>query len=280
MLPKKHFSFRGKPRGIKPSMRDLNQNVMKKISRRNLMKMTVPTVACSLLGMPMVFSNERKPASTKRLKIIVVGAHPDDPETGCGGTMALLANEGHEVISAYLTRGEAGIKETSHKDAAKIRTDEALKGCAILKVTPKFFGQIDGNCEITKEHYETIYKFFKEEEPDIIFTHWPIDRHRDHRICSILVYDAWFRLKKKSVLYYFEVMSGRQSQHFAPTNFVDITPTIAQKHKACFIHKSQRIEEGYPEYHGKMEIFRGLENNTPYAEAFIRHIQSPGRINS
>lgn len=253
---------------------------MSKVSRRDIFKMAAPIVTCSLLGLPVINSaigeSDLKP--TRKLKIIIIGAHPDDPETGCGGIMARFANEGHDVVSAYLTRGEAGIRGKSHDEAATIRTAEALKACEILKARPKFLGQIDGNCEITKNHYKTIYNFFEEEKPDILFNHWPIDRHRDHRVCSLLVYDAWFSLGKKSVHYYYEVMSGRQSQNFSPTNYVDITQFIEQKHKASFIHKSQRIEEGYPEYHGQMERFRGLEFNTKYAEAFVRHAQSPDAI--
>lgn len=250
---------------------------MRKISRRNMLKIAGPTSLGSVLGLPLINPvakiNESK--SSKKLKVIVVGAHPDDPETGCGGTMALIANEGHEVISAYLTRGEAGISGKSHEEAATIRTAEALKACKILNAKAKFLGQIDGNCEVTKEHYETIYNFIKDENPDVIFNHWPIDGHRDHRICSLLVYDAWVRLGKKSVFYYYEVNLGQQTQNFVPTNYVDICSYIEQKHKACFIHKSQKIQDNYPGYHGKMEIFRGLEFNTNYAEAFISHIQSP-----
>jgi hypothetical protein len=54
---------------------------------------------------------------------------------------------------------------------------------------------------------------------------------------------------------------------------VDITPVIKQKHNACFVHKSQKIEEEYPLYHGRMELFRGMENSCEYAEAFVQHFQ-------
>ena len=250
------------------------------VSRRNVLKIAVPTAIGSLLGVPVLSSanQQKKTEPRQKLKIIVFGAHPDDPETGCGGTMALLANEGHEVISAYLTRGEAGIKGVSYDEAAKIRTAEALEACGILNAKPRFLGQIDGNCEVTKEHYKAIFDFFEEEKPDIVFNHWPIDRHRDHRACSILVYDAWYNLGQKSVMYYYEVMSGRQSQNFKPTDYVDITPVIDQKHKACYEHKSQEPEKWYQESHGQMEIFRGLEYRTQYAEAFVRHVQSPSSL--
>lgn len=175
----------------------------------------------------------------------------------------------------YLTRGEAGIKGLAHEEAAKIRMKEANEANIILKTKPIFFGQIDGDTEIIKEWYVKMINILKTESPDIVFTHWPIDTHRDHRICSMLVYDAWLNVGQKNALYYYEVMTGVQSQNFHPTNYVDITSVIETKWKSCFIHKSQKIEEMYADSHGNMEIFRGMEYNCKYAEAFVKHLQSP-----
>ena len=251
---------------------------MSKYTRRQFFTNTVPAAIGTTVGLTNISAvgNVASISPDRKMKIVIVGAHPDDPETTCGGVMALYSNLGHEVVSVYFTRGEAGIKGKSHEDSAKIRTAEALAACDILKVRPEFIGQIDGNCEITRERYYPLSDFFKKEEPDIIFTHWPVDSHRDHRICSILVYDAWLKLGRKSALYYCEAMTGVQSQNFYPTDYVNITSVIEQKHKACFVHASQKIEEIYQYDHGKMEIFRGMEFGCDYAEAFIRHIQSPG----
>jgi LmbE family N-acetylglucosaminyl deacetylase len=251
---------------------------MAKHTRRQFLTNTVPVTFGTAIGLTNASALENSTSTSfeKKLKIVVVGAHPDDPETMCGGVMSLYSNLGHEVVSAYLTRGEAGIEGKSYEESAKIRTAEALTACDILKVRPEFLGQIDGNCEITRERYSQIINFFKKEDPDIIFTHWPIDTHRDHRICSILVYDAWLILEHKSSFYYCEVMSGIQSQNFTPTDYIDITGVVNQKHNACFAHVSQKIEETYQDHHGKMEIFRGMEFGCDYAEAFIRHVRSPG----
>ena len=248
---------------------------MNNLSRRNVLKLS----GAAALGLT-VFPAEAKEnrASERKLKIVVVGAHPDDPETGCGGTMSLLATEGHEVVSAYLTRGEAGIHGKTYEEAARIRTNEALEACKIMKAKAVFLKQIDGSCEITAKRYTEMYDFLKAEKPDLVFTHWPIDQHRDHRICSVLVYDAWLNLKKEFELYYFEVESGGQTQNFPPTNFVDITPVIEMKHAACNCHVSQDMAHVYSEYHEQMEKFRGLQANCKYAEAFIRHNQSSLKI--
>jgi LmbE family N-acetylglucosaminyl deacetylase len=249
---------------------------MKSLSRRSVLKTMAATAGASLAGLPAFSRTEGKDAEGKdKLKIVVVGAHPDDPETICGGTMALFANSGHDVVSAYLTRGEAGIEGKSHEEAARIRTSESMEACRILKVRPEFLGQIDGSCEINEVQYDKVREFLEKENPDLVFTHWPVDTHRDHRVCSSLVLDAWYHLQRKFDLFYCEAMTGSQSQNFYPTDYVDITTVIKQKHDACFVHKSQGIEEEYPQYHGQMELFRGMEYNCRYAEAFVGHVQLP-----
>ncbi|GHT63476.1 LmbE family protein [Bacteroidia bacterium] len=242
---------------------------MKTISRREALKLS----GIGILGaaaMPL----SANVGNTAGKKVVVVGAHPDDPETGCGGTMILYAAAGYEVVSAYLTRGEAGIRGKSYDEAAAIRTQEAMNACKIMNARPAFIGQIDGNCEITPQRYTEMYDFLKKESPDIVITHWPIDRHRDHRICSVLVYDAWIKLARSFELYYFEVESGEQTQNFAPTDFVDISAVAEKKHAACFAHVSQNIEKVYAEYHTHMEKFRGMQANCQFAEGFVKHHQS------
>ncbi|MCF6332773.1 MAG: PIG-L family deacetylase [Draconibacterium sp.] len=238
----------------------------------------VPVGITALGLMPFSVGAKENEEQKKRLKIVVVGAHPDDPETGCGGTMLLYAREGHEVVSTYLTRGEAGIHGESYEEAALTRSNESVEACKILNARAEFLGQIDGSCEITKNRYVEMYDFLKEESPDIVFTHWPIDSHRDHRICSILVYDAWLNLNKRFELYYFEVETGGQTQNFSPSNFIDISPIIEKKHAACFCHVSQKMEVVFRDYHGPMEKFRRMQANYDYAEAFIKHDQSFSKI--
>jgi LmbE family N-acetylglucosaminyl deacetylase len=213
----------------------------------------------------------------RRLKAIVVGGHPDDPESGCGGTMARFADAGHEVVALYLTRGEAGIASKSHQEAATIRTAECLAACKLLHARPLFAGQIDGATEVSAVRYDEMRKLLEAEKPDIVFVHWPIDTHRDHRAASFLVYDAWLRLRKAFALYYFEVMSGSQTQQFAPTDFVDITPAEERKRAACFAHQSQN-PAGFYEHHDRMNRFRGIESGHKFAEAFVRHQQSRGGL--
>ena len=94
------------------------------------------------------------PTPSRKLNVVCVGGHPDDPESGCGGTLAHYSGRGHNVTIIYLTRGEAGIPGKTHDEAAAIRTEEALKACRVLGASPVFAGQIDGSSEITNARYE------------------------------------------------------------------------------------------------------------------------------
>src|SRR5205807_245574 len=172
---------------------------MDTITRRSWLGRSLAGAAA--LGLPLGAVAAESPSSRK-LKIVVSGAHPDDPESAAGGTMARYADLGHDVVALYLTRGEAGIRDKLHEQAAAIRTAESKKACDILKARPVFAGQIDGSTEINSARYDDFRKVLETERPDVVFTHWPIDTHRDHRAASLLTYDAWLRLNKPFALYY------------------------------------------------------------------------------
>ncbi len=248
---------------------------MSTITRQQLIKRSgAIATGITVAGLPLSAATN----SVAKLKVVVTGGHPDDPETGCGGLIALLTAAGHEVTIAYLTRGEAGIAGVGHDEAATIRTKEARRASEILGATPRFVGQIDGDTHVNQSAYEKTFDLLNAERPDLLLTHWPIDTHRDHRSCSMLTYNAWLWMKKKPDLYFYEVVSGGQTQNFAPTNFVDISSVQSTKHKACFAHVSQNVKEIYAKDHGMMEEFRGLESGHSYAEAFVRQWWNPQQI--
>jgi len=216
-------------------------------------------------------------AETPRLRIFVIGAHPDDPESCAGGFLARAAAAGHDVTSVYLTTGEAGIPGTPAAEAAAIRRKEAVRACAILGVKAEFFGEIDGATVVDQARYKKMAEYLQTQKPDLVVTHWPIDTHADHRACWNLVYHAWFWGGKKFALYYMEAMSGHQSMGFQPTDRLDIGPVLQRKHEACFAHASQGITPASYEgeiLHGQMERFRGIEGGYQHAEAFARQDQS------
>lgn len=205
------------------------------------------------------------------MKIVVFGAHPDDPETGCGGTIARYVKDGHDVVCLYLTHGEAGIEGKTQAQTTAIRTREALAACAILGCRPRFLSQIDGQTELTPTSSSESLAILQDEQPDILFTHWPLDTHPDHQVCAMLGLQYWTHTEKKPILYFYEVITGRQTRLFTPDTYVDITAFLALKHKACYAHQSQKPEDWYPHSHAKMEEFRGMERGYAQAEAFIRY---------
>jgi LmbE family N-acetylglucosaminyl deacetylase len=179
--------------------------------RRQFLALTVPALAASQ-------------ALPKRgLKVVCVGGHPDDPESGCGGTLARYAALGHAVTVIYLTRGEAGIPGKSHDEAAAIRSAECGTACKILGAKPVFAGQIDGATIVDTKAAESLGRLLSAERPNLVFTHWPIDTHLDHQAASTLTFRAWLNAGRSFELYYYEVDLGSQTMGFHPTDYVDIT---------------------------------------------------------
>ncbi|MDB6054251.1 MAG: bshB, partial [Verrucomicrobiales bacterium] len=192
------------------------------------------------------------------------------PEYGCGGTIARYTQLGHEVVLLYLNEGEPKGTPESKKG---VRVTEARKACDILKSRALFAGQVDGSAIVDAEHYAALRKLLEAENPGVVFTHWPIDNHADHRAISMLVYDAWVRMGRKFALYFYEVSNGEDTVQFNPTEYVNISTVSALKKEACLAHASQSPEKFYP-LQEKVTLFRGIESGHKEAEGFIRHVQS------
>jgi N-acetylglucosamine malate deacetylase 1 len=250
---------------------------MNLFSRRKLLKNTVGAAAA--LAVPSVYASEASSApipdpQPRKLKVIVAGAHPGDPEYGCGGTVARYTELGHDVILLYLNRGGAGSPKLPPGDLAALRTAEAAKACQILKARPVYAGQVDGNSAVDPAHYEQFRRILEAERPDVLFTQWPIDNHPDHRATSMLAYDAWLHMGKSFGFYYYEVSDGEDTQMFSPTHYVDISAVEPRKRAACYAHASQTPDRFYA-LETEIARFRGIESGHAQAEAFIRHVQSP-----
>jgi N-acetylglucosamine malate deacetylase 1 len=245
-------------------------------SRRKLLNNIARATA---LAVPSVYtvqpSGTRLPNTPPRkLKVVVCGGHPGDPEYGCGGTIARYTDLGHEVVLLYLNRGGAGSPKLPPGELAALRTAEAAKACQILKARSAFAGQLDGKSIVDAAHYEEFRKIIETERPDVLFTQWPIDNHPDHRATSMLAYDAWLRMGKTFGFYYYEVSDGEDTQMFSPTHYVDITAVEPRKRAACYAHASQTPDRFYA-LETAIARFRGIESGHAQAEAFIRQAQSP-----
>jgi LmbE family N-acetylglucosaminyl deacetylase len=204
----------------------------------------------------------------RKIKVVVCGGHPGDPEYGCGGTVARLAQMGHDVVLFYLNDG--GWPPTS----SETRVAEAKKACELLNARPLYAGQQNGHAIIDNAHYEEFARKIESEKPDAVITQWPIDNHADHRAITMLAYNAWHASKNKFALYYYEVSDGEDTLQFSPNRYVDITETESLKKAACFAHASQTPDRYYA-LQDEVARFRGVEAGVSRAEAFTFQIRSP-----
>lgn len=208
-------------------------------------------------------------APGKRCKVLCVGAHPDDPESGCAGTFAKYAAQGHQVTVVYLTRGERGIKGKSDSEAAEIRSKEAEAACQIIGAKAVFAGQVDGSADFTRPNVEKLKQIFTAEQPDIVYTHWPVDTHMDHQVASMCAIRACMAMSRRPRVYFFEVNTGSQTQGFFPNTYVDISAQKETKKNALFAHVSQDGVGIWKRHHEIVAAFRGREAGVEAAEAFV-----------
>jgi len=110
--------------------------------------------------------------------------------------------------------------------------------------------------------------------PDILFTHWPIDTHPDHQVASLLAVRAWMSMRALQ-LYFFEVNSGSQTEGFFPNTYIDIASVVEQKKSALFAHVSQDGQGIWREHHEIMAQWRGREVGVAAAEAFVHLNREP-----
>lgn len=123
---------------------------------------------------------------------------------------------------------------------------------------------------MNNEWVNKMQQLINDEKPDLVFTQWPLDSHKDHQSASFLTIQSWLRTKDRWPLYFYEVCAGEQTMAFRPTDYVDITDTQEQKRKALYCHVSQDPPGIYACGHAAMEDFRGREFGVHAAEAFIR----------
>ncbi len=245
-------------------------------SRRQFVKSAAGSMG--LVSLPSLLQAQSQQENFEKKKIVVVGGHPDDPECGCGGTVAKLVQAGHAVTLMYLTNGDEGIADKSHEEAAAIRRKESIEACKVLGAKPLFVGQVDGESVMNNPEMARFEKLLYAEKPHVVFTHWPIDSHKDHQIASILTVQAWMEATENFTLYFYEVCTGYQTFNFHPSEYIDITDTRALKLKSLSCHASQNIIGPDGDYtpmmydcgHPAMEDFRGKELGVKFAEAFTK----------
>jgi bacillithiol biosynthesis deacetylase BshB1 len=179
--------------------------------------------------------------------ILAFGAHPDDTELGCSGTLASLVQQGKSVVVADLTRGEMGSRGT-----AKNRLEEAKQAAAIVGLADRVnLGLPDTQLENTREFQLPIIEVVRRFQPHICILPAPYDRHPDHGNATSLLLDAIFysgliKIETKSSAGKLQskhrpahIIHYMQDRPFEPDFVYDITDTIVIKEKAIKAFASQ-----------------------------------------
>ncbi len=161
----------------------------------------------------------------------------------------------------------------SPQELAAKRSADAIKSFTILKSRMIFLDQVNRHTEVNASWYQKFGQILLAERPDVVFTHWPIDTHPDHRAAPLLTYEAWLLGGRKFALYFYEVELGQQTQVFEPNHYVDITQVETRKREACFANTT--TIKGWWPLHEAMQRFRGMECGCKVAEAFVHHVGGP-----
>lgn len=211
----------------------------------------------------------------KKLRVVVLGAHPDDPEAGAGALISALTSAGHEAFVGYAAVYREG-RQIDGLPEAEVRRKEAEEACAVMRATPKFFPYSAGKLFPDESTVGVVRKWLEEVNPDIVLTHWPLDTHPDHHAISSIVWQC-YQHDRGWNLYYFEVVTGVQSLHFTPNLYLDIEPMLSVKERAVFCHKSQSpAPPNFWKNHEQMHRDRGAECGRRYAEGLFLVQAKPG----
>lgn len=181
------------------------------------------------------------------IDVLAFGAHPDDTELSCSGTLASLIQSGKRVAVIDLTRGEMGSRGTP-----EIRKKEAEKAAKIIGLhTRENLGLPDTELANNREHQKAIIEKVRQYKPHICLIPTPKDRHPDHENASTLLIDAIFYSglikietkgpdgKKQDPYRPSHVLHFMQHDHFDPDFVFDISDTIGIKEKAILAFSSQ-----------------------------------------
>ncbi|MCS7047570.1 MAG: PIG-L family deacetylase [Gemmataceae bacterium] len=168
--------------------------------------------------------------SERPLRLLIIGAHPDDADYAAGGTAALYRDHGHVVHMVSLTNGDAGHHERTGPDLARRRLAEANAAAAVIGATYEIFPIHDGELLPTLENRAAVIRLIRRFEPDLILTHRPNDYHPDHRYTSQLVQDAAYMVTVPAVAPGVKHLAKNPVIAYLPDTFVrpyPFTPSVA-----------------------------------------------------
>lgn len=210
-------------------------------------------IQCLLLLFIISFYNPVAAQDANKVRVIMIGAHPDDCDQGGGGTAILFAKMGYAVKFVSVTNGDAGHQTMKGVALAKRRYAEAQEAGKRFGVTYDVLDNHDGQLLPTLEVRLQIIKKIREWNADIVIAPRPNDYHPDHRYTGVLVQDAAYMvavpnvapetpaLTKNPVFLYFQDRFQRPNP-FRPDIAINITNVYLQKIHAEDAHESQFYE--------------------------------------
>jgi len=205
----------------------------------------------------------------EKLRVMAVGAHPDDCDEKVGGAAILYSRAGHEVKFVSATNGDTGHHEMGGGTLARRRFEEAQAAAKIAGIEYEILEIHNGQLTPTIENRWTIVEIIRRFRPDLVITHRPNDYHPDHRYTSQIVQDAAYTVTIPNVaaltphLRYnpvFAYMSDRFQKPcpFTPDVAVAIDEVIDEKVRMLDCHESQ-FYEWLPYNHGIEDVPEGRE---------------------
>jgi len=224
------------------------------------------------------------------MRILAIGAHPDDVEILCAGTLAKFHKNGDEIFICHVCDGNKGSKIYSSEELAKIRRNEAINSAKLINATSIWAGISDGEVTLDLSSRIKIIDVIRQSKPDLVITHSPNDYHSDHINTSRLVFEAVYladlvlwktnypSTEKLPYLYYMDTLAG---VNFVPDEYVDITDTIDIKIDMMMQMKSQLgwLKDMHncdaAEFIKTVARFRGFQAGVQYAEAFVQQKMYP-----
>jgi len=210
---------------------------------------TLIQIAFLLAFLPAVQAQDKQ---DHKLRIIIIGAHPDDPDK-VGGTAYKWAQMGHDVLMVSVTNGDAGHPTIKARELAKIRREEARKAGEVIGIRYITLDNHDGQLMPTYENRLQIIKIIREQKADIVIFPRPYDYHPDHRYTGVLVLDAAYMVTvptilpkvpylEKNPLFLFMSDGFIHPEPFKSDVCIDIDDVIEKKMDMYHQHKSQMYE--------------------------------------
>jgi LmbE family N-acetylglucosaminyl deacetylase len=219
------------------------------------------------------------------MRVLAVGAHPDDLEILCGGTLARLVQEGNEVVMCHAARGDRGSYVHTSEEIARIRAGEARRAAEIAGAEYVTLGFRDTEVSSSDpDQRRAVVDLVRATRPELIITHYPGDYMQDHNELSKLVFDCSFHATVPlleterphhdlvSPIYYMDTLMGIG---FHPTEYVDVSGFVETKAAMLEAHASQvtwlRDHDGVDivEQMRTTTRFRGQQCGVEYAEGFV-----------